>query len=250
MKKEIRLRDLINVDYTDGDTPEDDQGMIPYQYIKRHRGQIGEDSLQTMHTNAWHEIIDNASPQVSETLMNISCNKQPGLLSGADKIKIDEILQQTSDVNLQKAIRTFMGTIENVVYDKEVNESNHIASADETNKMIDIVRKKIKDKHIKARVTKVKPGVISVSVTAYDINFTNDEQKEIATIGKDLNFTYVRGLPIKVDAFVHPQNFEFHYFVKTNEQVNESIIQRRVKRIERELLHINESDDEAKLVKF
>ena len=122
MKKEIRLRDLINVDYTDGDTPEDDQGMIPYQYIKRHRGQIGEDSLQTMHTNAWHEIIDNASPQVSETLMNISCNKQPGLLSGADKIKIDEILQQTSDVNLQKAIRTFMGTIENVVYDKEVNE--------------------------------------------------------------------------------------------------------------------------------
>jgi len=135
MKKEIRLRDLINVDYTQGDTPEDDQGMIPYQYIKRHRGQIGEDSLQTMHTNAWHEILDNAPPKVSEELMNISRDKQPGLLSGADKIKIDEILQKTSDVNLQKAIRTFMGTMEMVVHDKEVSTVNESISLSRTRRI-------------------------------------------------------------------------------------------------------------------
>ena len=123
MKKELRLRDIINRDYTDGDTPEDDLGMIPYQYIKRHRGQIGEDSLQTMHTNAWHEILDNAPSEVSEELMNISRKKKPGILSGSDKIAIDEILQKTEDIQLQKAIRTFMGTMEQVVYDDSMNES-------------------------------------------------------------------------------------------------------------------------------
>jgi len=123
MKKELRLRDIINRDYTDGDTPEDDLGMIPYQYIKRHRGQIGEDRLQTMHTNAWHEILDNAPSEVSEELMNISRKKKPGILSGSDKIAIDEILQKTEDIQLQKAIRTFMGTMEQVVYDDSMNES-------------------------------------------------------------------------------------------------------------------------------
>ena len=123
MKKELRLRDIINRDYTDGDTPEDDLGMIPYQYIKRHRGQICEDRLQTMHTNAWHEILDNAPSEVSEELMNISRKKKPGILSGSDKIAIDEILQKTEDIQLQKAIRTFMGTMEQVVYDDSMNES-------------------------------------------------------------------------------------------------------------------------------
>ena len=116
--KELSLRDIITVDYTDGDTPRDDLGLIPYQYIKRHRGQIGEDSLYTRHLNAWYEILDNAPLEVSIELMIIDRDKQPGLLSGSDKIKIDNILQKTSDVQLQKAIRTFMSTMEMVVHDK------------------------------------------------------------------------------------------------------------------------------------
>lgn len=123
MKKEIRLRDLINVDYTYGDTPEDDLGMIPYQYIKRHRGQIGEDSLHTMHMDAWYEILDNAPPEVSTELMIIDRDKKPGLLNGADKIKIDNILQKTSNTQLQKAIRTFMHTMEMVMHDEPATKS-------------------------------------------------------------------------------------------------------------------------------
>jgi len=126
MKKELRLRDLINVDYTQGDMPEDDLGLITYKYIKRHRGQIGEDSIKEMHINSWYEIIEAAPKEVIDELMSIAYNKGP-VLSGSDKIKLEDIIQGVTDTKLQESIRRFTNTLEMIVYEKqkqEVNESN------------------------------------------------------------------------------------------------------------------------------
>lgn len=47
MKPEpLRLRDIIPVDYTDGDTPEDGVGLIPYQYHKRHRSYVEDEGME------------------------------------------------------------------------------------------------------------------------------------------------------------------------------------------------------------
>ena len=124
MNKQLRLRDLINVDYTDGDTPEDDLGTIPYQYVKRHRGQIGEDSLHKLHMDSWYEIEDY-DKKIAKELADIAFDSKNGSLSGADKIKLDNIIQKVHDVKMQKTIRTFINTLESVVYstDKQINES-------------------------------------------------------------------------------------------------------------------------------
>jgi len=46
MKSEpLRLRDIIPVDYTDGDTPDDVVGLIPYQYDKRHRSYVEDEDM-------------------------------------------------------------------------------------------------------------------------------------------------------------------------------------------------------------
>jgi hypothetical protein len=46
MKSEpLRLRDIIPVDYSMGDTPEDDVGLIPYQYHKRHRSYVEDEEI-------------------------------------------------------------------------------------------------------------------------------------------------------------------------------------------------------------
>jgi hypothetical protein len=46
MKPEpLRLRDIIPVDYTMGDNPEDDVGLIPYQYYKRHRSYVEDEEI-------------------------------------------------------------------------------------------------------------------------------------------------------------------------------------------------------------
>lgn len=125
MKKELRLRDLINVDYTQGNIPEEDLGLVPYQYIKRHRGQIGENSIKEMHINSWYEIIEMASKEVIDELMSIAYNKGT-VLSGSDKIRLETIIQDVTDNKLRESIRRFTNTLEMIVYEKpndSVNES-------------------------------------------------------------------------------------------------------------------------------
>ena len=46
MKSEpLRLRDIIPVDPTDGWIPDDDVGLIPYQYHKRHRSYVEDEEI-------------------------------------------------------------------------------------------------------------------------------------------------------------------------------------------------------------
>lgn len=55
--KPLRLRDIIPVDYTDGDTPEDGVGLIPYQYHKRHRSYVEDEDMED-------EDMDIEEPEV------------------------------------------------------------------------------------------------------------------------------------------------------------------------------------------
>jgi hypothetical protein len=46
MKPEpLRLRDIIAVDPTDGWLPDDNVGLIPYQYHKRHRSYVEDEEI-------------------------------------------------------------------------------------------------------------------------------------------------------------------------------------------------------------
>lgn len=46
MKPEpLRLRDIISVDPTDGWLPDDEVGLIPYQYYKRHRSYVEDEDM-------------------------------------------------------------------------------------------------------------------------------------------------------------------------------------------------------------
>jgi hypothetical protein len=46
MKHEpLRLRDIIAVDPTDGWLPDDEIGLIPYQYYKRHRSYVEDEEI-------------------------------------------------------------------------------------------------------------------------------------------------------------------------------------------------------------
>lgn len=55
-KKEIRLKDLIAVDYTDGSWSDDEIGQLAYDYYKRVVGVVGEESRQDPNTPSKYEL--------------------------------------------------------------------------------------------------------------------------------------------------------------------------------------------------
>ena len=74
------------------------------------------------------------------------------------------------------------------------------------------LRKRIKVAGIKARVDMMKTcgcEAIRVFVPAFEVTFTEAEQREIAHIAKVNGLTYANGLEIQVDT-AHPQSFHFY----------------------------------------
>jgi hypothetical protein len=74
------------------------------------------------------------------------------------------------------------------------------------------IRNRIKIAGIKASVSKYTScgvGFVRVAVSAADVVFSNDEQRKINIIAQANGMTLVRGLPIIIDQFTNPQEFNF-----------------------------------------
>lgn len=73
------------------------------------------------------------------------------------------------------------------------------------------LRGRISHEGIKARV-RMAPGGGSIQVfpVAYDISFTEDEQRTIRFIAKVNKLTLVRGMEIQVEQMTDPSGMEFY----------------------------------------
>jgi len=57
MKSEpLRLRDIIAVDSTGGWLPDDNVGLIPYQYKKRHRSYVEDEDIEEPESPSGYEV--------------------------------------------------------------------------------------------------------------------------------------------------------------------------------------------------
>lgn len=75
------------------------------------------------------------------------------------------------------------------------------------------IRSRVKAAGIKARVYKDSScgsDCIVVCVPNADARFSDDEQKQIALIAHCNSLTYVRNMPILLDATTHPIDFRFY----------------------------------------
>lgn len=73
-------------------------------------------------------------------------------------------------------------------------------------------RKLLKREGIKARC-RILPGsndAIQVFVPRHDVEFTNEEQRQIRFMAVCNELTLTRGLPINVDQMTDPRGMEFH----------------------------------------
>lgn len=73
------------------------------------------------------------------------------------------------------------------------------------------IRKRIKAAGIKAKVRMWHGGHIQVNASAYGIEFTEEEQREIRHIAICNKLTWVRDLPIDVNKMTNPHDFNFYY---------------------------------------
>lgn len=75
------------------------------------------------------------------------------------------------------------------------------------------IRNRIKVAGIKARVCMQEScgnKVIVVYGTAYEINFTEEEQRTIRLIAKTNRLTWVRGMEIDIERMTDPKCFKFY----------------------------------------
>lgn len=76
------------------------------------------------------------------------------------------------------------------------------------------LRKRIAVAGIQARVRMQESCgclVIQVFVPAYEINFTEDEQRTIRQIAVVNGLTWVQGVPIDVERMTDPKQFDFYF---------------------------------------
>ena len=80
-----------------------------------------------------------------------------------------------------------------------------------TKEMTAHIRKRIKVAGIKARVrmTSGSTGGIQVFPVAHEIEFTEDEQRQIRFLAKTNKLTCVRGVEIDVERMTDPHGMEF-----------------------------------------
>ena len=73
------------------------------------------------------------------------------------------------------------------------------------------IRNRIKHAGIPARV-RVAPGggVVQVIAPAFDVVFSDEDQREIRLIAKCNGFTWVRGLEIDIEQMTNPYEFNFY----------------------------------------
>jgi hypothetical protein len=97
MKSEpLRLRDIIPVDYTDGDTPEDSVGLIPYQYHKRHRSYV-EDEEMDVEAPSGREVAMARSAARAVIRLEVLDGSSKDDLPLARRLEIERIIAKRKD---------------------------------------------------------------------------------------------------------------------------------------------------------
>jgi hypothetical protein len=74
------------------------------------------------------------------------------------------------------------------------------------------IRATLKDQGIRARV-RIAPGSkteVQVYAIAHGVEFSEDHQRAIRTLGVSMGLTWVRGLPIVIEQMTNPFNFNFY----------------------------------------
>lgn len=72
------------------------------------------------------------------------------------------------------------------------------------------IRNRIKAAGIKARVKMQSEGVVAVDVPAFNVIFSDDEQRKIRLIAQVNRLTWVRSMPININQMTNPQEFKFY----------------------------------------
>ena len=100
MKSEpLRLRDIIPVDYTDGDTPEDSVGLIPYQYHKRHRSYVEDEDMdiEEPETPSGREVAMARSAARAVIRLEVLDGSSKDDLPLARRLEIERIVAKRKD---------------------------------------------------------------------------------------------------------------------------------------------------------
>lgn len=100
MKPEpLRLRDIIPVDYTDGNTPEDNVGLIPYQYHKRHRSYVEDEDMdiEEPETPSGREVAMARSAARAVIRLEVLDGSSKDDLPLARRLEIERIIAKRKD---------------------------------------------------------------------------------------------------------------------------------------------------------
>lgn len=98
MKSEpLRLRDIIPVDYTDGNTPEDGVGLIPYQYYKRHRSYDEDMDVEEPEVPSSREVAMARSAARAVIRLEVLDGSSKDDLPLARRLEIERIIAKRKD---------------------------------------------------------------------------------------------------------------------------------------------------------